>query len=64
MDTITQLLLPGSRGRWNWSATNTGVPVEEAMGDAAYAAIRQAFSNAGRTLIARVRTHFPKEDST
>ena len=48
---------------------NTGVPVEETMGDAAYGdgATRQAFSAAGRTLIARVpgrpnRTHFPKED--
>ena len=44
------------------SESNTGVPVEEAMGDA-----RQAFADAGRTLIARVpgrpnRSHFPKED--
>ena len=51
------------------SESNTGVPVEEAMGDAAYGdgATRQAFADAGRTLIARVpgrpnRTHFPKED--
>ena len=51
------------------SETNTGVTVEEAMGDAAYGdgATRQAFADAGRTLIARVpgrpnRTHFPKED--
>ena len=48
---------------------NTGVPVEEAMSDAAYGDgdTRQAFADAGRTLIARVpgrpnRTHFPKED--
>ena len=48
---------------------NTGVPVEEAMGDAAYGDgdTRQAFADAGRTLIARVpgrpnRKHFPKED--
>ena len=48
---------------------NTGVPVAEAMGDAAYGDgdTRQAFADAGRTLIARVagrpnRTHFPKED--
>ena len=51
------------------SETNTGVPVEEAMGDAAYGDgdTRQAFADAGRTLIARVpgrpnRKHFPKED--
>ena len=51
------------------SEANTGVPVEEAMGDAAYGDgdTRQAFTDAGRTLIARVpgrpnRTHFPKED--
>ena len=51
------------------SESNTGVPVEEAMGDAAYGdgGTRQAFADAGRTLIARVpgrpnRTHFPKED--
>ena len=48
---------------------NTGVPVEETMGDAAYGDgdTRQAFADAGRILIARVpgrpnRTHFPKED--
>ena len=52
------------------SEANTGVPVEEAMGDAAYGDgdTRQAFADAGRTLIARVpgrpgRKHFPKEDS-
>ena len=51
------------------SEANTGVPVEESMGDAAYSDgdTRQAFADAGRTLIARVpgrpnRTHFPKED--
>ena len=51
------------------SEANTGVPVEEAKGDAAYGdgGTRQAFADAGRTLIARVpgrpnRTHFPKED--
>ena len=51
------------------SAANTGVRVAETMGDAAYGdgATRQAFADAGRTLIARVpgrpnRSHFPKED--
>ena len=50
------------------SEANTGVPVEEAMGDAdGDGNTRQAFADAGRTLIARVpgrpnRTHFPKED--
>ena len=51
------------------SEANTGVPVEEAMGDAAYGdgGTRQAFAGAGRILIARVpgrpnRTHFPKKD--
>ena len=51
------------------SESNPGVPVEEAMGDAAYGdgGTRQTFADAGRTLIARVpghpnRTHFPKED--
>ena len=51
------------------SEANTGVTVEETMGDAAYGdgATRQAFADAGRTLIARVpgrpnRSHFPKED--
>ena len=51
------------------SEANTGVPEEEAMGDAAYGDghTREAFANAGRTLIARVpgrpnRSHFPKED--
>ena len=51
------------------SEANTGVPVEEAMGDAAYGDgdTRQTFADAGRTLIARVpgrpdRKHFPKDD--
>ena len=51
------------------SEANTGVPVAEAMGDAAYGDgdTGQAFADAGRTLIARVpgrpnRSHFPKED--
>ena len=51
------------------SEANTGVPVEEAMGDAAYGdgGTRQTFADAGRTLIARVpgrpdRKHFPKDD--
>ena len=51
------------------SEANTGVPVQDAMGDAAYGDgdTRQAFADAGRTLIARVpgrpnRKHFPKED--
>ena len=51
------------------SEANTGVPVEEALGDAAYGDgdTRQAFADAGRSLVARVpgrpnRSHFPKED--
>ena len=51
------------------SEANTGVPVQEAMGDAAYGdgATRQTFADAGRTLIARVpgrpdRQRFPKND--
>ena len=50
------------------SEANTGVPVEEAMGDAAYGDghTRQAFADAGRTLIARVGppqpVSLPKED--
>ena len=47
----------------------TGVPVEESLADAAYGDgdTRQAFADAGRTLIARVpgrpnKAHFPKED--
>ena len=81
VDTDTQLItavemLPGN-ARDNLgtlelveqSESNTGVPVEEAMGDAAYGdgGTRQAFADAGRTLIARVpgrpgRKHFPKDD--
>ena len=51
------------------SEANTGVPVEEAMGDAAYGdgATRQTFADAGRKLVARMpgrpdRKHFPKDD--
>ena len=51
------------------SETNAGLPVEEAVGDAAYGdgATRQTFSDAGRKLVARVpgrpnRQHFPKDD--
>ena len=51
------------------SEANTGVPVEEAMGDAAYGDgdTRQTFADAGRRLVARVsgrpdRKHFPKDD--
>ena len=48
---------------------NTGVPVQEAMGDATYGdgGTRQAFADAGRKLVARVpgrpdRQRFPKDD--
>ena len=51
------------------SESNIGVPVEEAMGDAAYGDgdTRQDFADAGRRLVARVpgrpdRKHFPKDD--
>ena len=51
------------------SEANTGVPVEETLGDAAYGDgdTRLAFADAGGTLIARVpgrpnRKHFPKDD--
>ncbi len=51
------------------SEVNTGVPVQEAMGDAAYGdgGTRQAFADAGRRLVARVpgrpdRQRFPKDD--
>ena len=51
------------------SEANTGVPVQEAMGDAAYGdgATRQTFADADRKLVARVpgrpdRKHFPKDD--
>ena len=51
------------------SEENTGIAVEETIGDAAYGdgGTRQAFADAGRTLIAKVpgrprKDHFPKED--
>ena len=51
------------------SEENVGVDVDETMGDAAYGdgSTRQAFADAGRTLIAKVprrpdRPHFPKGD--
>ncbi len=51
------------------SEENTGLEVEETIGDAAYGdgATRQAFADTGRTLIAKVparpdKAHFPKED--
>ena len=51
------------------SEANTGVPVQEAMGDAAYGdgATRQTFADADRKLVARVpgrpdRKRFPKDD--
>ena len=51
------------------SEANTGVPVQEAMGDAAYGdgGTRQAFADAGRKLVARVpgrpdRQRIPKDD--
>ena len=81
VDTDTQLItevevLPGNApdnlgalGLVERSEANTGVPVEEALGDAAYGDgdTRQAFADAGPDLIARVpgrpnRKHFPKED--
>ena len=50
------------------SEANTGVPVQEAMGDAAYGdgATRQTFADVGRKLVARMpgrpdRKHFPKD---
>ena len=81
VDTNTQLItavdvLPGnapdnlrSLELVEQSEVNTGVPVEETMGDAAYGDgdTRQAFTDAERILIAQVpgrpnRKHFPKED--
>ena len=81
VDTGTQLITaveilpgnaPGNSGSLELveaSESNTGVPVEEVMGDAAYGDgdTRQDFADAGRTPIARVpgrpnRKHFPKED--
>ena len=60
---------PGALELVEQSEADTGVPVEETMGDAAYGDgdTRQAFAAAGRTLIAQApgrpnRTHFPKED--
>ncbi len=51
------------------SEASAGVPVQEAMGDAAYGdgETRQAFADAGRKLVARVpgrpdRQRFPKDD--
>jgi hypothetical protein len=51
------------------SEDNTGVKVEETIGDCAYGdgATRQAFAQAERTLVAKVpgrpdKAHFPKED--
>jgi hypothetical protein len=51
------------------SEENAGCPVDESMGDCAYGdgATRQAFVDAGRTLIAKVpgrpdKAYFPKED--
>ena len=81
VDTDTQLItavevLPGNAADnlealelVEQSEFNTGVAVEESLGDAAYGDgdTRQAFADAGRTLIARVpgrpnRKHFPKDD--
>ncbi len=60
---------PGALELVEESEANTGVPVQEAMGDAAYGggAARQTFADAGRTLVARVpgrpdRKRFPKDD--
>ena len=81
VDTDTQLItavdvLPGNAwdsmgalGLVEQSEASAGVPVDEAMGDAAYGdgGARQDFADAGRKLVARVpgrpnRKHFPKED--
>ena len=83
MDTDSQLvtavdidILPGNAGDntgvlelVEQSEENTGIAVEETIGDAAYGdgGTRQAFADAGRTLIAKVpgrprKDHFPKED--
>lgn len=81
VDTDSQLvtavdILPGNAGDntdvlelVEQSEENTGIAVEETIGDAAYGdgATRQAFADAGRSLIARVpgrpnQAHFPKED--
>lgn len=81
VDTDSQLItavdvLPGNArdsvdalGLVKQSEENTGIEVEEAIGDAAYGdgATRQAFAEAGRVLIAKVpgrpdKARFPKED--
>jgi hypothetical protein len=81
VDTESQLvtavdILPGNAGDntgvlelVEQSEENTGIEVEETIGDAAYGdgGTRQAFADAGRTLIAKVpgrpnKAYFPKED--
>jgi hypothetical protein len=81
VDTDSQLvtavdILPGNAGDNSGvlelveqSEENTGIEVEETIGDAAYGdgGTRQAFADAGRTLIAKVpgrpsKAYFPKED--
>ena len=81
VDTDSQLvtavdILPGNAGDntgvlelVEQSEENTGIAVEETIGDAAYGdgGTRQAFADAGRTLIAKVpgrpnKACFPKED--
>jgi len=81
VDTDSQLItavdiLPGNAGDntgvlelVEQSEENTGIEVEETIGDAAYGdgGTRQAFADAGRTLIAKVpgrprKAYFPKED--
>jgi len=81
VDTDSQLIMaaevlpgnaPDNRGALELvqqSEENTGMEVEETMGDAAYGdgATRQAFADAERTLIAKVpgrpdKAYFPKED--
>jgi hypothetical protein len=81
VDTESQLvtavdILPGNAGDntgvlelVEQSEENSGIEVEETIGDAAYGdgGTRQAFADAGRTLIAKVpgrpnKARFPKED--
>ena len=81
VDTDSQLvtavdIMPGNAGDntgvlelVEQSEENTGIAVEETIGDAAYGdgGTRQAFADADRTLIAKVpgrpnKAHFPKED--
>ena len=81
VDTDSQLvtavdILPGNAGDntgvlelVEQSEENTGIAVEETIGHAAYGdgGTRQAFADAGRTLITKVpgrprKDHFPKED--